>query len=173
MGSAPATGSPTSCGYSGPTTDYALNCYPNNGQPGANGSFAWQPGVKTPMSLITQYRGASNLILFGESALDPAAATSYVDGSAGGYESIFSAGMIGTNRSGGAIIQDLPGNLCGAAGVAGVGTQTNNWGSAHSGVAQFVMCDGHSRTISLTYSLSQDFIRSLQLYSKGAINLDQ
>jgi prepilin-type N-terminal cleavage/methylation domain-containing protein/prepilin-type processing-associated H-X9-DG protein len=162
----PAATMNTSNYYPAPLTDYALNCYtdPNGGTQFTKGSG------KIPMSLITQYRGSSNLILFGEGAQDPQLAGSgtATDGTGVGYENIFAGAKTGTSRTLGGIIADLPGNNAGPGGTA-----IGNWGAAHSGGAQFVFCDGHTRTITYEYSNNPNFTYSLTLYQKTAINLDQ
>jgi prepilin-type N-terminal cleavage/methylation domain-containing protein/prepilin-type processing-associated H-X9-DG protein len=151
-------GGNTSTAYSAPFTDYQLNCYNNAQFLRTSSNASGITANKIPMSLITQYRGSSNLILFGEGSLDPT--NTVVDGSQPGYESIFSGGLAGNNRNAAYIVQDAPGNP-----VAG-------WGSSHNGGAQFVFCDGHATTVGYEYSNSPQFQYALTLYSKNAFTLD-
>jgi len=153
----------TSTYYSGPFTDYALNCYlsaqfartATNPQSGGTAN-------KIPMSLITQYRGSSNLILFGEASTDILAVNTAanLNGSISGYETIFSGGLAGSNRGTNVMVQDTSPNAA------------TNWGSSHNGGAQFVFCDGHATTVAYTYNGSNPFTYALMLYSKNAFTLD-
>jgi prepilin-type N-terminal cleavage/methylation domain-containing protein/prepilin-type processing-associated H-X9-DG protein len=151
----------TSTTYAGPLTDYQLNCY--------NGVVFQKAQGKIPMSLITQQRGSSNLVLFGEGCFDPS--NSDNTGAASGFETIYYGYALGTSRVGNGIIPDGPGNGGGTS--AGNTGNTGNWGSPHSGGAQFVFCDGHCRIIGFEYSGGPDFTHALQLYDKVAYNLDR
>jgi len=161
----------TSAAYSAPLTDYALNCYndANGGKQFSRMSSA-PLSPKIPMSLITNWRGSSNLILFGEACQDPTAAATLVDGSdtnSNGYQNIFSGGNLGTSRTGSGIIADAPGN----GGVPG-GTNIGNWGSAHNGGIQVAFCDGHVATVTFDFSNNANFIYALTLYNKLAYSLE-
>ncbi|GIW96026.1 MAG: prepilin-type N-terminal cleavage/methylation domain-containing protein [Pirellulaceae bacterium] len=82
--------------------------------------------------------GLSNTILAGEKAFDPLVHqpnTWYWD------EPFFLGGSGGTARRGAGVVPDAPGN-----------DYKTNWGSAHSGGAQFLFADGSVRLISFDVS---------------------
>jgi prepilin-type N-terminal cleavage/methylation domain-containing protein/prepilin-type processing-associated H-X9-DG protein len=148
----------------GPLTDYMLNQYTFN-----NASNSVPPKPKITMSSITQRTGSSNLVLMGEGAIDPVVAQSQ-DGTMSGYESIFSGGLYGTNRGyvnatpptiDGSIAPDTPGVF-----------DLTGWGSAHTGGAQFVFCDGHARLVDFAFSGST-FAPALNIFNTSTLNLDQ
>jgi prepilin-type N-terminal cleavage/methylation domain-containing protein/prepilin-type processing-associated H-X9-DG protein len=167
----------------GPLTDYMLNVVPdtwsgatplNGGFPyngGASAFAPYPPPIKLNMTQITQKRGSSNLILFGEGAMDPSVAQTVNDGVTPGFEGIYNGASVyvkntltsyyyGIVRDGTNIIQDQVGNA-----------NTSNWGSGHSGGAQFVFCDGHARLISYENSNSNAFKYSLSVWTTFAVNL--
>jgi prepilin-type N-terminal cleavage/methylation domain-containing protein/prepilin-type processing-associated H-X9-DG protein len=159
--------------------------YLNNA--GATAPANFPPSVKISLSTVTSNRGSSNLILFGEGCVDPTAAQSDATGTDPGFEGIFNGGLIpgntinfyyglcrgfnnGSYGSGYGIIADAQGN-------GGGNTATNqfalaNWGSGHTGGAQFVFCDGHARLITFSVSNTPGFAASLSLFSKAQASLD-
>jgi prepilin-type processing-associated H-X9-DG protein len=164
----------TSTNYPGPLSDYQLNGY--------SGSFLKTSG-KVPMALITQWRGSSNLCLFGEGCYDPTDPDqSASGGAAAGFETIFFGSYpnnaapppflpaYGLVRTGNLLIPDGPSN---GGGAVNNNTNITQWGSAHSGGVLFVFCDGHTRMINFEYSGGTDFSQALTLYSKVAYNLDR
>jgi prepilin-type N-terminal cleavage/methylation domain-containing protein/prepilin-type processing-associated H-X9-DG protein len=171
---------PSPYGY-GPLTDYFLNCYLVSATPTQTyRAFHYSYG-KVTMSTITQNRGSSQLILFGEGCVNSTVAPSNNAGASQGYESIFTAATLGTFRSGNGtplgvgIIPDGPANGGGSIQYpAPANDQTNiqQWGGPHSGGAQFVWCDGHARLVSNTFSGNLNFQNSLDLVQKAAINLE-
>jgi prepilin-type N-terminal cleavage/methylation domain-containing protein len=155
-----------SVGNGGPQTDYQLNCY--NG-----GSFAYS-GAKLTMATITQFRGATNLVLFGEGCVDPSVVSIDNQGSSG-FESIFNGGSVnifGINRTGAGMIADNLNN------GGGYGPTNNfnlpNWGSAHSGVTQFVFAGGNARSVTNTFGgPTLPLAYALQVYLKAPFSLDE
>jgi prepilin-type N-terminal cleavage/methylation domain-containing protein/prepilin-type processing-associated H-X9-DG protein len=174
-------------GLPGPLTDYMLNVVAdtwtnqnttlNGGFPYNGGSRAlpkppYPPQIKLTMNQITANRGSSNLILFGEGVQDPTVAQSTSDGQTPGFEGIYNGASCynsnnvfqgyyyGIVRDGTNILQDAVGN-----------PNTKQWGSAHSGGAQFVFCDGHARLVSYENSGQTAFLLSLSVWSKGAVTL--
>jgi prepilin-type N-terminal cleavage/methylation domain-containing protein len=165
-------------GAAGPLSDYALNCWTNPGPPIVFGGFTYQTAgtypqrVKNTLAVITQNRGASNLILFGEASVDPQIAQQDTTGTDPGYEGIFNGGLYvsgsATNYYGGI----CRGNYVSATGgttilldTPGVAAPTE-WGSSHTAGAQFAFCDGSARSVSYANTGSPAFIASLNLWSK-------
>jgi len=146
----------------GPLTDYQLNCF--------NGAAFAYNGTKLTMATITQFRGASNLILFGEGCLDPSVAAVDSSGTDPGYESIFNVSGYGINRTGGGIIQDNVGN---GGGTTPNNSNISNWGSGHSGGAQFVFAGGNARLVAYIFSGQPALQYALQVYVKTPYSLDE
>jgi prepilin-type N-terminal cleavage/methylation domain-containing protein/prepilin-type processing-associated H-X9-DG protein len=113
-------------------TDYAGNWYLLINRWPAGGA----PLAGPPLSVSKIEDGASNTILLGEKAMDPAR---YNTGGWWFDEPIFTGGSCGTGRSGTAV---LPDSVAGAAGAF-----PNNWGSPHTAGAQFLYADGSVRSL--------------------------
>jgi len=165
--------------WGGPLTDYQLNCYVNT-TTGVMDAFGWT-GTKLTMATITQFRGASNLILFGEGCVDPGYASTDGGGTDPGFESIFSGGSqggssndYGINRFGSGIIPDALSNGGGVG--AGFNSNIPNWGSGHTGGAQFAFAGGNARLVSFAFSTAAPtapFALALQIHQKQAFSLDE
>jgi prepilin-type N-terminal cleavage/methylation domain-containing protein/prepilin-type processing-associated H-X9-DG protein len=155
--------------YDGPFTDYAINwvSFPN-----------WSTVTtipKRPFAIITNLNGSSNTVLAGEARMDSN------DYNIAGYTTqwqyiIFSGGTGGTgrgdvtglnanprtcNKVGCSIVQDAPGI-----------TTSDGWGSAHAGGVQFVMADGHVRSIAFSFSNTIAFGSSLDYTNSIPFTLD-
>jgi hypothetical protein len=175
-------------GLPGPVSDYMLNCYtgapPDNPDSPDLPCFLYSPRPKFPMyppsntltmSTITKHRGASNLILWGEGALDPRLAQSESTGQLSGYESVFTGGYqyrdetityyYGVVRTAATITADAPGK------IAADPALIQGWGSAHAKVTQFAFCDGSARAISNTDSDLPGFRAALNLWDRTAVSL--
>jgi prepilin-type N-terminal cleavage/methylation domain-containing protein/prepilin-type processing-associated H-X9-DG protein len=113
-------------------TDYAGNGYVLVNRWMAGGA----PLAGLPYSVTDIEDGASNTILLGEKAIDPAR---YNTGGWHYDEPIFTGGSCGTGRSGTAVLHDSE--------AGATGTYPNNWGSIHPGGAQFVFADGAVRSL--------------------------
>jgi prepilin-type N-terminal cleavage/methylation domain-containing protein/prepilin-type processing-associated H-X9-DG protein len=159
-------------GMQSTVTDYQLNIYwdtVNVGGAGASGGFLYQsnppntypPNPKVTMTFITNKRGTSNLVLFGEGVVDPTVAQAPDPGTTSGYEGIYNGGPYrGLCRPGTTIDVDF------------VGCSVNGWGSAHTGGANFVFCDAHVRSIAYSNSASPAFVSSLSVWDTKGIVLD-
>jgi len=155
--------------WGGPLTDYMLNCYTYTDANGNTIADAFtKTGTKLTMATITQFRGATNLILFGEGCLDPAAASTDSTGTDSGFESIFSGSTYGIDRTGSGIIADSVGN-----GGVSAGSNITNWGSAHTGGAQFVFAGGNARMVSFVFSGTPAFQLALQIHQKTTYSLEE
>jgi prepilin-type N-terminal cleavage/methylation domain-containing protein/prepilin-type processing-associated H-X9-DG protein len=121
-------------------SDYAINTTLVGGR-----------GTRRKLTQISD--GTSNTILIGEKAMDP---RNYVTGGWCWDEPFFTGNNGGNGRNGNRILQDAPGVPF-----------SNNWGSAHPGVAQFVMADGSVR--GLRYSLTTDQVTALLTYMGGEV----
>jgi len=170
-------------GLAGPVTDYMLNMFyttnATTGQPtGAFIYWKWNsfpPTVKVSMSIITQNRGSSNLILFGEGALDPQIAQTDASGTDSGYEGVFNGGYAYSNttitpyygmvRTTATILPDAPGN------IAANPTAIAGWGSGHFTLTQFAFCDGSARAISNGNSGQPGFGAALDLWNRTQVQL--
>ncbi|HTU17281.1 MAG TPA: DUF1559 domain-containing protein [Gemmataceae bacterium] len=141
-----ATAGGNSPGINGPHTDYAINCntFQNN----------WT--FKLSMSVITNTRGSSNLILVGEKAMDP---RYYTNNSSNNWdEDIYTGGYGGTTRSGNIIVQDRIGDPFG-----------NDWGSPYAGGCPFLMCDGSVRMVNYSYSNSPTMAAAMNYMSNSPL----
>jgi prepilin-type N-terminal cleavage/methylation domain-containing protein len=128
----------SSPGIGGPFTDYAI--YGNN--PG----FFY--GANLTMSQITNSNGTSNTIMIGEKSLAP---SYYTNTQSGGWdECILSGGYGGTTRTSNVMVTDSSGN-----------GETNDWGSAHTGIVQFVFVDGSVRNLPYSWSGTAQFTYAL------------
>jgi prepilin-type N-terminal cleavage/methylation domain-containing protein len=197
-----AVGATSSAGLPGPVTDYMLNCYAYAPNPnGANLSAVtpcflytplptfgkYPPGTKVSLSIITNSRGASNLILFGEGALDPQVAQQDTTGLTQGYQGIFTGGYTpggapltynnnvytpyyGVIRINALITADAPGNTL-ADTVGNPLDVVAGWGSGHFTLTQFAFCDGSARAISNTNSGLPGFMAALNLWDRTSIGL--
>jgi len=136
-----ATGGSNYPNILGPFTDYALNgvsWYWSNTatDPSGNNYPNW---ANITMTSVTNLNGTSNTIFIGEKSVDP---NDYTNNCSCNWdEDIFSGAYGGPNRWGNTIQHDMG------------GSQTNDWGAAHSSGAQFVFVDGHVQLI--TYANSQ------------------
>jgi prepilin-type processing-associated H-X9-DG protein len=83
--------------------------------------------------------GTSHTVLVGEKSLDP---KNYMPGTWCFDEPFFSGGSAGTSRGGTKVLQDAP----------GVNFQYH-WGSAHTGVCNFLFADGHVAGVAFTVDL--------------------
>jgi prepilin-type N-terminal cleavage/methylation domain-containing protein len=111
-------------------TDYAANGYiAIQGPQSSNSSL---------MSLTDITDGASNTILVGEKSIDP---RTYNTGAWGWDEPYMLGGAGGFMRTGAVLNQDRPGV-----------SVPNNWGTAHTGVAEFVFADGSIHSLSISIS---------------------
>lgn len=122
-----------------------------------------------PMPFAGIIDGLSNTMLAGEKALDPQA---YAVGSWYWDEPIMIGGSGGTARCGEALYRDTRGllDLVSGPGITyadGATCGGGNWGSPHSGGAQFVSADGSVR--SLRYTVSSAFMRSYIRPADGSI----
>lgn len=90
-----------------------------------NGTFSSKAALP---SIAHISDGTSNTILAGEKSMDP---RTYNTGGWGWDEPYMTGGSGGTARTGALLNQDLPGV-----------NSANNWGTAHTGTAQFVFADG-------------------------------
>jgi prepilin-type processing-associated H-X9-DG protein len=97
------------------------------------------------MTLVQITDGASNTILVGEKAMDRAL---YDTGTWFWDEPFFIGGSAGTQRDGTVIVKD----------DRGIDFR-HNWGSPHTGGAQFVFADGSVHTLS--YSLPESAVKAL------------
>jgi prepilin-type processing-associated H-X9-DG protein len=103
------------------------------------------PNRPRVMSLVQITDGASNTILIGEKAMDR---SNYDTGTWFWDEPFFIGGAGGTERSGTLILKDDRGIKF-----------PYNWGSPHTGGAQFVFADGSVHTLS--YSMPQNAVKAL------------
>lgn len=141
-----ATSGGNSPGYNAPYTDYAIY--------GGNPGFYWQSRVT--MSRITNANGTSNTIMVGEKSLSP---SYYGNTSSSGWdEDIFSGGYGGTTRTSNIMIRD--------SGSA----ETNDWGSAHTGIVQFVFVDGSVRNLPFSWNGTTQFQAALMWSNTIPIN---
>ncbi len=111
---------------SGGKTDYAANVLVVPGLPGDNGQ-------RRPKRFAEITDGLSNTLLTGEKAIDLdifSPHSWYWD------EPFFLGGSGGTARKGTALTQDKRGN-----------DFKRNWGAAHPGGTQFLLCDGSVRLV--------------------------
>jgi prepilin-type processing-associated H-X9-DG protein len=131
-------------GHNGPHTDYAINNYSINNNPGGFvNQSTFNGSVKITMTAITSGNGTSNTILIGEKAMDP---NQYGNTQSANWdEVIYSGGYGGTGRGDNTIVKDTPGDPFG-----------NSWGSPFNGGCPFLMCDGSVRLIN--YSLNNSAI---------------
>jgi prepilin-type processing-associated H-X9-DG protein len=103
------------------------------------------PNRPKVMSLVQITDGASNTILIGEKAMDR---NNCDTGTWFWDEPFFIGGAGGTERSGTLILKDDRGIQF-----------AYNWGSPHTGGAQFVFADGSVHTLS--YSMAQNAVKAL------------
>jgi len=126
----------------GAIVDYALNAVQYNGCPGFDYDNS-QGSPNLTLATITTLNGTSNTVYIGEKSVDPGDYTNQC--SCNWDEDIFSGGYGGENRWGITIQKDQG------------GSQTNDWGSAHSTGAQFVFLDGHVQMVSYLMSNTAAF----------------
>jgi prepilin-type N-terminal cleavage/methylation domain-containing protein len=135
----------------GPFTDYKQNwvTFTNIGNEDPN---------RISLERITNFKGTSNLIFVGEGFLEPGR---YDRNVANDWEeNIYSGGYGGTGRGGLEIRRDDQSG------------QGDKWGSPHTGITQFSMCDGSVKAVRNTISGSAVFQAALQWNSTVTGSLD-
>jgi prepilin-type N-terminal cleavage/methylation domain-containing protein/prepilin-type processing-associated H-X9-DG protein len=139
----------------GPIPDYALNAStyysPNFNINNNSGS----PNIT--MTVVTNLNGTSNSIYIGEKSVDPADYTNQC--SCNWDEDIFSGAYGGENRWGNTNQIDQS------------GSQTNDWGAAHTSGAQFVFVDGHVQVIPYSLSGTATFTYALSIGNTSPFQL--
>jgi prepilin-type N-terminal cleavage/methylation domain-containing protein len=154
-------------GLGGPFTDYKLDLYNNRFGSSGPGNYA-QLSPRITMSNITNARGTSNSIYFGEGSMDPGY-SSTTNSSNNWDECIFSGGYGGNYRSSDIILQDQKSNL----NPPGLGSANNNyWGSSHTGVTVFGFLDGHATPINNDNSQTAGFDAALDYLSASTATMN-
>jgi prepilin-type N-terminal cleavage/methylation domain-containing protein len=145
----------------GPFTDYKLNSFNNrfnSSGPGQNAQLA----PKINLGTVTNMKGTSNVIYFGEGSMDPGFAATN-NNSSNWDECIFSGGYGGTTRWSSMIQPDYPGN----------GGNNNWWGGPHPSIVIMGFLDGHAMGVNNTNSNSAAFQSALDWLSTNPASLDQ
>jgi prepilin-type N-terminal cleavage/methylation domain-containing protein len=138
-------------GFNGPFTDYKQNwvTFDNRGNNNPN---------RLTMERITNNRGTSNLIFVGEGFLDT---NMYGHNHGSNWEeNIYSGGYGGTGRGSLTVQKDGPFG------------QGDKWGSPHSNITQFSMCDGAVKSVRNTFNGTAALDASLRWNSTNPATMD-
>jgi prepilin-type N-terminal cleavage/methylation domain-containing protein len=158
-----STAAPVTGETPGPYTDYQINGFSFGPIPPPANFTNGAGGQRITLGGVSALNGTSNTIFAGEGKMD----VSQYSGIIAPKYAIFTGGGLGTARTTNLIIPDGPGIALSPA------DPDDGWGSAHTGGAQFVLCDGSVRMINNTLSGTPAMAAALNYKNNVPFTLDQ